>query len=107
MIRSPGFAALIAAWTDCPAVSRVGDFPPTVTVTVSMDSSPLADLTTSCPQRAGCPGAGPPYCCCCCTRQAGMPAGTVTTIWESLQLVTAAVTPPICTDPVPCTEPKP
>ena len=36
MIKSPGFAASIAAWIDPVAATWVGDFPPTVTVTVSI-----------------------------------------------------------------------
>src|SRR5437870_13012209 len=59
MIRSPGDAASIAAWTEAVGATSPGAFPPLVTVTVSMDSSLLADVPTQPAQL----GAACPSCC--------------------------------------------
>src|SRR5205807_9834031 len=47
MIRSPGLAASIAAWTESVGATCVGALPPIVTVTVSIDCLPLAAVMTS------------------------------------------------------------
>src|SRR5437763_1735522 len=46
MIRSPGDAASIAAWTEAVGATCVGALPPIVTVTVSIDCLPLAAVMT-------------------------------------------------------------
>src|ERR1700730_9778846 len=76
----------------------VGAFPPTVTVTVSIDCLPFPAVIINSPHWAGEPW----YIVCCCIPQAGIgrdgvPPGTVTMICESVQLVTAAGIPPMVT----------
>src|SRR5579862_9099647 len=103
MIKSPGLAASIAAWIEPDAATCVGDLPPMVTVTVSIDCWPFAAVICSWPHCA----VEPPYCACCCTAQLGTPGGTVTVIEVSLQAVTGALIPPIVTLPLPWAAPKP
>src|ERR1700730_13055078 len=93
------------------AATWVGAFPPTVTVTVSMDclafdawpaAALLALVMTSSPHRTGFPfGPGPPYCTWCWMAQAGTGVesfpGTVTTMRKSLQLEMLAFLPPMVT----------
>src|SRR5579871_1374064 len=74
MIMSPGIALSIAFWSvplpegrsgTAPALeTRVGVFPPTVTVTVSMDCLPLPAVMINSPQSAVVVPAGL-YCACC------------------------------------------
>ncbi len=52
VMRSPGLAASIAAWTLAIAATWVGTLPPMVTVTVSMDNLPLAAVMTNSAQTA-------------------------------------------------------
>src|ERR1700756_1478276 len=98
MIRSPGAAASMAAWTEPEAGTCLGALPPTVTVTASTDCLPLPAVITSSPQRA----CEPPYCACCWMVHSGtggvpLAPGTVTVMAVSLQTPIAAGTPPILT----------
>src|SRR4029077_5171708 len=105
MIRSPGAAASMKAWTEPEAGTCTGCLPPTVTVTASTDCLPLPAVITSSPQRAGVvvePGPGPPNWTCCWMVHSGtgiVPErpGTVTVMVVSLQPVMVAGLPPIVT----------
>src|SRR4029077_15591108 len=82
MSKSPGLAMSIAAWIEPEAATWVGAFPPTVTVTVSIDCWPAAVVMTSSPHWVDVVPEGA-YCACCCTAQFGNPLGTIPVIVAS------------------------
>src|SRR5437879_12938854 len=96
MMRSPGAALSMAFWIALFVVfgpgTKVGVFPPTVTVMASMDCLPLAALTTSSPHF------GPLGCA---TLHKGTVGGTVQVIWRSPPLQVAATPPMVTVAPVP------
>src|SRR5579871_2922520 len=97
MIMSPGAAASMAAGIVLAEGSTVGFFPPTVTVTVSIDTFPLAVVMMSSPQRAGLVPGGTFSCWIEQVDADDGMDGTVPVIVASLHETLVMAIPPIVT----------